>query len=45
MLVLLFGVTFSAHAEYLPVGKIDVMDRLDIIDNVVITKRSNTSVP
>jgi len=45
MLVLLFDVTFSVNAQYLPVGSIDVTDRLDITDKAIITKRQTTSAP
>ena len=45
MLMLLFGVTFSVHAQYSPVGSIDVTDRLDIEDKAMITKRLATAAP
>ena len=45
ILMLLFGVTIVVYAEYSSVGNINVIDRLDIIDKVVVTKQPTISAP
>ena len=43
ILVLLFGATVVVYAEYSSVVNMDVRDRLDITEKVVITKRPTTT--
>ena len=45
ILILLSGVTLFVYAEYPSIGNIDVTDRLDITEKVVVTKRPTTSTP
>ena len=45
IVMLLFGVTVVVYAEYSSVGNIDAIDRLDITEKVVVTKRQTTSAP
>ena len=41
IVVLLFGATLVVFAEYPPIEKINVVDKLKISDKVVIIKSSN----
>jgi len=45
MLVLLFGVTLVVYAEHLPLQEINITDRLEIKENVLITKWPYTTNP
>jgi len=42
-IMILFGVIFTAYAEYSPVKKIEITDRLYITDKAVITKQPTTA--
>ena len=43
ILVLLFGITFAVSAEYPSVQEINLIDRLEIKENVIIKKWSDTT--
>ena len=43
ILVLLFGVTLVVYAEHPPLQEINLTDRLEIKENVVITKWSDNT--
>ena len=43
--MLLFGVTLVVYAEHLPLQEINITDRLEMKENVVITKWSDTLNP